>query len=62
MRFHKVNKPVPPALPDPFPIRVFLVGVSVNGDEICRYDLGASLTALNQTVTLEDVTFALELS
>jgi hypothetical protein len=54
IRPHK--KEESPPIPSPFPIHLYLVGVSDNGDEMLRYDLNCAFTAFGQTVHIHDPT------
>jgi len=50
---HREEKPPPPS---PFPIHLYIVGVTDSGEEALRYDLHAAFTAYGETVHIEDPT------
>ena len=54
MRLRPVSEEESPDLPLPFPIKLYLVGVTKDGAEAFRHDLGCSFTAIGQTVHIPD--------
>lgn len=53
MRFRKASVPLPTAPPEPFPVRVLLIAIDSDGEEVLRYDLDCAMTAYGQTLHLD---------
>lgn len=59
MRFRKVDPP--PKTPVlPFPIKLYLVGMSPDGNEAVRTDLNLTIVAFGETVHLQEFAVTLE--
>lgn len=59
LRLRKVVPDPEPAFPNPFPVRLFIVGEGADGNEAFRTDLGVSMHRIGETVTLSECTFKL---
>jgi hypothetical protein len=61
LRFNRIDTPKP-AMPEPLPLKVFVVAEKPDGTEICRWPLVVELTNFGQVLHTPELDLMIELS